>query len=212
MSASDGGALTGTDVVWTLGEVPAGTRTLTLFVSAAPASRASNLPATLTNTATVSADHPDRDPSNDAGSASSQLVFVQLTKTVRNVTSGGMAGNRGGGLPGDTLEYCVTAVNRGVSVETFTTQDAVPGNTTAQLCAYGPGIGLQLSGAAAGTLTSRADADAGELSATGGAAAAGLLTYRVGTLQQVCFQVTVRWSLSLPGPCVHTARAPVPTG
>lgn len=197
VSASDGGVLNGQDVVWAPGDVPAGTRTLTLVLRTVTADRTSELPTTLTNTATVSADQPDRDASNDAGSANSQLVLVQLTKTVRNVTRGTAAGTVGGGLPGETLEYCVTALNRGVSVNNFAIQDSVPGSTAARLSAYGPDLGLQLSGAVAGTVTSRADGDRGELSSAGGSAGAGLLTYRVGILaagatQQVCFQVAVQ--------------------
>ncbi|GHG33671.1 hypothetical protein GCM10017784_29300 [Deinococcus indicus] len=197
VSASDGGVLSGQDVVWTLGDVPAGTRTLTLVLRTLPGARAGELPATLTNTATVSADQPDREASNNAGAASSQLVLVQLTKTVRNVTSGTAASTAGGGLPGETLEYCITALNRGVSVNNFAVQDAVPGNTAARTSAYGPDRGLQLGGAETGVLTSGADGDQGELTSAGGPAGAGLLTYRIGTLaagvtQQVCFQVVVR--------------------
>jgi uncharacterized repeat protein (TIGR01451 family) len=115
---------------------------------------------------------------------------VTLSKTVRNVSSGGAAGTTVNASPGQTLEYCISFVNTGGDAQNFSVADTAPGNSTALPNAYGAGLAVQLTvGSTITTLTGAADTDAARL-------IAGQLSYAPGTLAlgqsgKVCFQVRV---------------------
>lgn len=80
-----------------------------------------------------------------------QLVGAKLTKTVTNLSVvPNVTGTTVAGKPGDSLEYCIAFSNTGnASLPNFTVTDSVPGNTTGQVAAYGPGQGVKITRGAA---------------------------------------------------------------
>ncbi len=106
---------------------------------------------------------------------------AEVSKRVRNVTTGGAFGTSNEASPGDVLEYCIDYRNPSQnSVFDVVVHDPVPSNA-----AYQPGS-LTHNGAA---LSDAADGDAGEV-------VAGQVTVRVGELAagatgSVCFRVVV---------------------
>lgn len=124
-----------------------------------------------------------------------------LTKQVRNCgvlapgaacPAGATFGTTGTGRPGEVLEYCVAYTNPGgAGAANVVLSDLVPQNTRVDPNAYGAGRGLNLTvGATTTQLTSVADSDNGELTAS-------QLTLRVGGLTagasgQICFRSVIR--------------------
>ena len=146
--------------------------------------------------------------SNDSASATVRMVYLKLSKEVRNVTvsPGGTFSTSASGTPGQALEYCITFTNYGgVAVSNASVIDDVPLNTTPVLNGYGvtganPALGIQLSrnGGAPTLLTSTdADTDGGSLLATGGTNQSGQLRVVLGTVGlgetgRVCFRAAIR--------------------
>ncbi len=147
----------------------------------------------LTNTASVLA--PSEGSVNTGNNSASDVLSVQpkpnvtLSKTVRNVSTGGAAGTTTTARPGQTLEYCVRFQNVGGDAPNFTVQDDAPANTTALPSAYGPGLAAQLTLSSTTTLTGAIDADAATLIGPRLTYTHGLLL--LGQVGTVCVQVTV---------------------
>lgn len=95
-------------------------------------------PNLITDTATVETfDRTNRTtPLTNTGTASAtvstNLLYAQVRKTVRNVTQGGPASNTAQTKPGDTLEYCLNYTNQSAVAMDLTLQDTlVAGQTLA---------------------------------------------------------------------------------
>ncbi|GGS39857.1 DUF11 domain-containing protein [Deinococcus knuensis] len=156
---------------------------------------------TETGAATVSYD--------PAGSADEDVTVyappaVTLQKWVRNVTRDGTFDTRGGGQPGDILEYCITYRNTGGYPATqVKLRDAIPPNSDPLTGGYGLnatteplGVWLSPDTVTAGSLTpagtpltAAADGDAASLSAAGGLLLTSDLT--VGAGGSVCFRTRI---------------------
>lgn len=139
---------------------------------------------TIVNGASVSIPStlPDLDGSNDAASATTQVINLVLTKEVRNcgaIAEGATCPatatweKTGTGRPGDVLEYRISYTNTGsANARGVVIQDSVPGNTAADLNGYAAGRGVSWTvGTAAPTLLTSlvgtpARDDAGSLTAT----------------------------------------------
>ena len=147
----------------------------------------------VTNAASVLA--PAEGSVNTGNNGASDVLTVQpkpnvtLSKTVRNVSTGGAAGTNASVRPGQTLEYCVRFQNTGGDAPGFTLQDDAPANTTALPSAYGPGLAAQLTLGSTTTLTGALDADAATLIGSRLTYTHGLLL--LGQVGTVCFQATV---------------------
>lgn len=208
VSSSPAAGVSGQTLTWTFATLaPGASQTVTVTATAPGAATLEGTPAarTLTNTATTSSALPDPDSANNSGQAVTTLVYPKLTKTVRNVTTGGAVGTSGGGRPGEVLEYCLNFSNfGGAPLPNFRLSDDVPGNTTAQTTGFdaeepsaATGFGLKLTRGAVAYFTSAADADAGALGTSGGAYGRGVLTLDLGTLASgetgsACFRAAIR--------------------
>ncbi|WP_424951282.1 tandem-95 repeat protein [Deinococcus sp.] len=196
VSASGGGSYNaGTGKVsWTVGNLANGatvTLTLTGTAPSAASVETNNGPTSLVNTATTAANETELVTTNNTASSSAQLVYPKLSKRVRNVTQSGAFGTVGSGKPGEVLEYCIDFKNYGVSVASFVITDTVPGNTTADLSAYGAGLGLQVVRGSTSTRTSTgSDGDGGSLSAS--SLSLDLGTLAAGESGSVCFRASIK--------------------
>ncbi|GGL03963.1 hypothetical protein GCM10010844_23200 [Deinococcus radiotolerans] len=210
-SSSPSAAVTGTTLSWTLGTLaPGASQTFTVTVRAPDLTALASTPATrsLLNTAQVTTTSPESTTSNNASVVTTRMIAAQLIKLVRNVSTGTAFAASGGGVPGETLEYCIQVRNVGaVDLPAFTLADDVPLNTTVQLSAYdaeaagagaaGTALGVKLTRGTTSYLTSAADTDAGTLTGAGGAFTRGALTVNLGTLVtadqgNVCFRAVIR--------------------
>ncbi|PNY79551.1 hypothetical protein CVO96_19185 [Deinococcus koreensis] len=156
---------------------------------------------TIVNSASVSAPAslPDLDPANNAASATTGVINVQLTKEVRNCGPLASAApcpataawsTAGSGRPGDVLEYRISYANTGsANAKAVVINDDVPSNTDADLNGYGAGRGVSWS-ASATPLTSQDGDDAGSLSAS--ALRLSLGTLAPGTSGSVSFRARIR--------------------
>ncbi|WP_309571286.1 DUF11 domain-containing protein, partial [Deinococcus sp.] len=208
-SSSPAASVSGQTLTWTATSLAnAGTWTITVTASTSDTVTLESTPAvrTLTNQASVSSATADPVSGNNAASAVTAVVYGKLSKKVRNVTSSGVFGTSGQGLPGEVLEYCIDYGNYGgVALPNFAITDHVPGNTAALTTAYdadepstATGFGVKLvRGAVTSYLTSAADADTGVLSSSGGTYSRGTMSAALGSLGvgesgSACFQVAIR--------------------
>ncbi|GAA5503143.1 hypothetical protein Dxin01_02892 [Deinococcus xinjiangensis] len=163
------------------------------------------------NSATASATDAAGNPVSASYSAASstaedvQLLFpnLKLVKQVRNVTRDNAAGSvrfgtTGGGLPAETLEYCISYTNDGDGpLSGVKIQDSIPSNTDVLLAAYGsPDFGVKLTSNGTTTLYTSANdqatapLDLGSLSQSGGLLL-NLDTVAKGASGTVCFQTKI---------------------
>lgn len=171
--------------------LPGGASAVTLAVDVA-----TNAPSSLENTATVSGGG-ELNVGNNSGSVTTGAVDagrIVLSKSVRNVSTGGAFGVSSEGSPGDVLEYCVVYENVGESGVTSTVMhDPVPTYTAARTAVgdyADQAIRWRVTSPAAifSDLSADADADPGEIGTA--------LTVRLGDVPpagagEVCFQVTI---------------------
>lgn len=92
------------------------------------------LSTTITNTATVSADQPDSDTTNDTATADIIVGKIELVKQVCNSTKDDCSsesnwGDAGVAEPKDVLEYRITYTNHGLPVFDVVLTDDVPTDT-----------------------------------------------------------------------------------
>ncbi|WP_189074750.1 DUF11 domain-containing protein [Deinococcus sedimenti] len=125
-----GSATTGTDIRWTAGDLNVG-ETRTYTVTATPSTLGSAPSPGLSavqNVVTLSAANQ---VGTRSGSASTNVIFPVMTKSVQNLTQSTAAGTSTTALPGDRLRYCIEARNAGsVTLNTYTITDEFPANTT----------------------------------------------------------------------------------
>ncbi|GBF05985.1 DUF11 domain-containing protein [Deinococcus aerius] len=172
-----------------------GTLTYTVTVTLPDAATLEANPAARTLTNNVSASSAnDPDTTNNAASATTNMVYSKLTKTVRNVTRNAAVGTGGSGSPGEVLEYCIAFGNYGgITLANYTVSDGVPPNTTYVTGSAGvtpavtfPGITPSFNGAATtwndGTTTR----------AVNGVVTANVGSLTSGTQGQMCFGATIR--------------------
>lgn len=208
-SAAPAATVTGQTLTWAAGSL-APNASLTYSVSVSLPSQAT-LKTTpdariQTNLAKVQSDTVDQEPGNNQATATTGLLYVVLTKKVRNVTRGGDFGVEVQGTPGDVLEYCMAYANYGgLPVTNFRIMDDVPDNTNVLLNAYdqeaasaGTGYGVKWNSRTAVYFTSANDGDLASLTGEGtGAFSRGYLLVSLGEVGSgsagtVCFRASIR--------------------
>ncbi len=194
-------AVAGQKLTFTVASLSAGnTQTITVVTNAALAANTNQTQ--LSNTVTALADGISAVTS---APALTDVIYPKLQKTGQNITRGTAASlSSADGVPGDVLEYCLAYNNYGsVALPSYSITDQVPGNTKANVDAYGAGKGIQLTRKTTATtttnqLTSAADADGGTLTGTGGGAfGEGTLNVDLGDVAagesgSACFRVAIR--------------------
>ncbi|EYB66988.1 hypothetical protein DEIPH_ctg055orf0018 [Deinococcus phoenicis] len=185
-------------LTWTLTSLAANTtQTYTVTVTAPSATTLETAPAarSLTNNVKVSSTN-DPDSTNNAASATTDMVSSRLVKQVRNVTADDRD-NKGtarfassaAGRPTEVLEYCITFNNfGGADLPNYAVSDGVPSNTT------------YVTGSAAVTPAGTATFDSAATTWNDGTAnrtVNGVVTAKVGRLAagaqgQLCFRATIR--------------------
>ncbi|WP_291430164.1 DUF11 domain-containing protein [Deinococcus sp.] len=203
------GSVSGQTLSWDFADLAANaTQVITVTATTPTTATLASTPAvrSFTNTASVSSATTDPVSSNNSAAASTNTVYGNLIKEVRNVTKGTAFGTSGGGLPGEILEYCVGFENLGgAALPNFVIVDHVPGSTNALTTAYDAdegsaitGFGVKLTRSTLTSyLSSDADTDGGSLTTTGGTFTRGTMTVSLGTLAsgesgRTCFQTTIR--------------------
>lgn len=208
-SAAPAATVTGQTLTWAAGSLaPNGSLTYSVSVSMPSQATLKTTPDARiqTNLAKVQSDTVDQEPGNNQATATTGLLYVVLTKKVRNVTRGGDFGVEAQGTPGDVLEYCMAYANYGgLPVTNFRIMDDVPDNTNVLLNAYdqeaasaGTGYGVKWNSRTAVYFTSANDGDLASLTGEGtGAFSRGYLLVSLGEVGSgsagtVCFRASIR--------------------
>nr|WP_197474672.1 DUF11 domain-containing protein [Deinococcus puniceus] len=212
---------TGSSYTWALGSIPATagnskTVTITLKMPSAALIKTAPQPS-VTNTATVSASNV---MGTTAANATTNLVLVELTKKVRNLTlstTSGPFSSTGTGLPTHVLEYCIDFQNYGgAALPNFVLTDPVPANvkpllsgasaaptygydTDANTAGFaGSGYGVKLTRAGMTSYLTSASGSLTDVAGTSnGTPNSGVMTVNLGTLAAgvsgtACFRGAIR--------------------
>lgn len=116
-----------------------------------------------------------------SASVTTNHLFAQVRKTVRNVTREGTAGTSADGTPGDTLEYCLNYTNQSaIALSSMTLRDSLTDGQTLLTGAYS-GQPLRLTRGSAAAQPTANSGSATAISTT-------LTSVAAGETGQLCFQ------------------------
>ncbi|THF85030.1 DUF11 domain-containing protein [Deinococcus sp. KSM4-11] len=203
VSASNGGIYNSGSrtVTWTLASIGASAQqALTITATAPSAAQVTGGMPTVQNTATATLPGDPTAANNTSAPVTTRMILNELSKNVRNVTTGSVFGTTGSGKPGEVLEYCLAAHNLGgadlgTATSGYLVKDTLPGNVSALLTAYdadepsaATGYGVRVTRGAAAPTYLKSDV----ATLTGTNLNVNLGTVTAGETVTVCFQATIR--------------------